>query len=102
MASGKEITMDWEKFKIFVKNLDKSKNEMKMAYVCGSCGTFIEDEYAICALHKHPKVGRVCSRCYRGINYQYAMFKTILGHSEKNPEVEFTSDLNDSIIVLGE
>ena len=96
------MNMDWEKFKIFLKNLDKSKKEMKDGYVCGSCGIFIEDEYTICALHKHPKVGRVCSRCYRGINYQYEMFKSLLGHSEKNPESEFTSEPNVDMMFLSE
>ena len=94
------MTMDWEDFKVFLRNLNRTKEEKKDGYVCGSCGTFIEDEYAICALHKHPKIGRVCSRCFRGINYQYEMFKTLLGHSEKNPENVFTSDPNDSMMFL--
>lgn len=92
--------MDWEKFKIFLKNIDRSKEEKKIAYVCGSCGRFIEDEYAICAIHKHPRIGRVCSLCYRGINYQYEMFKTLLGQAEKISDREFTSDPNDSMMIL--
>jgi hypothetical protein len=53
-------------YKEFLRNWGEKK-KVTLAVACGMCGMPIEDDFAICAV---PQLGRVCSRCYRGINIE--------------------------------
>lgn len=57
-------------YKEFLQNWEK--DDSTMATACGACCLPIEDEWMICAIPEGG-LGRVCSKCYRSINFQ-AMF----------------------------
>lgn len=63
-------------YKEFLKNWDKD-GKTTMATACGSCGLPIEDEYFTCAIPEGG-LGRVCYKCYRGINFQAKFFTRLV------------------------
>lgn len=94
----KNIDFDWEQLKAFIKTRNLPEEECKFAYVCGNCGNFIEDQYVICAIHEDTRIGRVCAMCYRGINYQHVLLKSMFGEAKKSSQTGFTSEASDSMI----
>jgi hypothetical protein len=53
-------------YKEFLRNWGEEE-KATITVACCMCSMPIEDEFAICAV---PEIGRVCQKCYRGINIE--------------------------------
>ncbi len=85
---------------IDIKELLRKKfGDPNDAFICGLCGTTIEDDFTSCALHD-ADIGRVCNRCYRGLNFQAKLLEKLNSGERKNPRNLFTSDSEEFIMVL--
>jgi hypothetical protein len=61
-------------YKEFLRNWGEEE-KATMTIACGACGLPIKDEYVI---HAIPELGRVCQKCYRGINFQAQFFTRLV------------------------
>jgi len=87
-----------KKMDIDIKELLREKfGTPKDAFICGLCGTTIEEDFISCALHD---IGRVCNKCYRGLDFQSRLLEKLSSGERKNPRNLFTSDSEEFIMVL--
>jgi ribosome-binding protein aMBF1 (putative translation factor) len=90
-----EVKMD-----IDIKELLRKKfGTPKDAFICGLCGTTIEDDLISCAVHD-ADIGRVCNKCYRGLDFQTRLLEKLSTGERKNPRNLFTSDSEEFIMVI--
>jgi hypothetical protein len=91
--------MDEVKMDIDIKELLRKKfGEPKDVFICGFCGTTIEEDFISCALHD-ADIGRVCNRCYRGLDFQAGLLEKLSSGERKNLRNLFTSDSEEFIMV---
>ena len=83
-----------------VKELLRKKfGDPNDVFICGFCGTTIKDDFTSYALHD-TDIGRVCNKCYRGLDFQARLLEKLSRGERKNPRNVFTSDSDGFIIEL--
>jgi hypothetical protein len=85
---------------IDIKKLLREKfGEPEYTFICGFCRTTIKDDLISYALHD-TGIGRVCNKCYRGLDFQVKLLEKLSRGERKNPGNMFTSDSDEFIVVL--
>jgi len=85
---------------IDIKELLREKfGEPEDTFICGFCHTTIKDDLISYALHD-TDIGRVCNKCYRGLDFQVKLLEKLSSGERKNPRNVFTSDSEEFIMVL--
>jgi hypothetical protein len=74
--------------------------EVKEGRICGLCGQFdLEEDYAVIAI---PSVGKICSRCHRGLENEVKMLEKLQDIRIRELKKMFTSERDEFIMVSDE